>query len=176
MPDPTRAVGEARELRAPCLRGHQSIISGKPNWLLANHLPGERAYRMVRPFVAPVVETTGGDWRWHRGGAGAVPLVSWLAQVLAMAPWLRQGHRRLGDYNLGGYQAPPFSKQLRLMQEGCLKGAAMETAGYINKVIGYARGLKDAGHSLGGTLGVPQSNCRRRAAKDAGGRCSEWCR
>jgi len=137
--------------------------------------PSERAYRMIRPFVAPVVETgamvggavVGAGAGAPAGGVGAVPGgVAGAGLGYGMGKQLMKA----GDYNLGGYQAPPFNEQLLDAGKDVIEGAAMETAGpYINKAVGYTLGgLKDAGvmakKALGGAV---NQLAERRAAKIA---------
>ena len=129
--------------------------------------PSQRTYRMVRPFVAPVVETAG-MVGGALGGAGGGPAGAVAGGGLGYG--MGKQLVKAGDYNLGGYAPPPFNEQLLDASKDVLEGAAMETAGpYINKAVGYTLGgLKDAGMMAGRALGgATKQLAERRAAKIA---------
>lgn len=135
----------------------------------------QRAYRMVRPFVAPVVETAGmvgGAVVGAGAGAGAAGIGAIPGGVAGAGLGYGMGKQlmKAGDYNLGGYQPPPFNEQLLDAGKDVIEGAAMETAGpYINKAIGYTvGGLKDAGVMAKKAIGgASRQFAERRAAKIA---------
>ncbi len=138
--------------------------------------PSQRAYRMVRPFVAPVVEGGAmaggaifgaGSGAVTGAGVGAIP-----GAVAGAGLGYGMGKQfvKAGDYNLGGYQPPPFNEQLLDAGKDVLEGAAFEATGpYINKGVGYlAGGVKDAGVMVGKALGgATKQLAERRAAKIA---------
>jgi hypothetical protein len=140
--------------------------------------PSQRKYRMARNFVAPAVETVGLVGGAALGaGVGTVTSPTLVANPVtggAAGAGLGYGMAKQlvksADYNLGGYQAPPFNEQLLDAGKDVLEGAAMETAGpYINKGVGYlAGGVKDAGVMVGKALGgATKQFAERRAAKIA---------
>jgi len=140
--------------------------------------PSQRKYRMARNFVAPAVETVGLVGGAALGaGVGTVTSPTLVANPVtggAAGAGLGYGMAKQlvksADYNLGGYQAPPFNEQLLDAGKDVLEGAAMETAGpYINKGVGYlAGGVKDAGVMVGKALGgATKQLAERRAAKIA---------
>ena len=140
--------------------------------------PSQRKYRMARNFVAPAVETVGLVGGAALGaGVGTVTSPTLVANPVtggAAGAGLGYGMAKQlvksADYNLGGYQAPPFNEQLLDAGKDVLEGAAMETAGpYINKGVGYlAGGVKDAGVMVGKALGgATKQLAERKAAKIA---------
>ena len=137
--------------------------------------PAQRAYRMVRPFVAPVVEggamIGGAIFGAGTGALGAgVGAIPGAVAGAGLGYGMGRGLVKAGDYNLGGYEAPPFSEQLLDASKDIAEGAAMEVAGpYINKAIGYTvGGLKDAGVMAKKAIGgASRQFAERRAAKIA---------
>lgn len=134
---------------------------------------GQRAYRMVRPFVAPVVETVGlvgGGVAGAAGGApaGGVGAVPGAVAGAGLGYGMARQAVKAADYNLGGYEPPAFNQQLLDAGKDIAEGAAMETAGpYINRGVAWTLGgLGDAGAMLLNALrGQSGQLAERRAAK-----------